>query len=76
MDTNKKNPKTPKNYFCKICDFYTSNKKDFDRHNLTDKHLSLTNPNVKTPNSQLYTCNCGKEYKHSSSLCAHKKNVI
>jgi hypothetical protein len=73
MDTNGKNPKNPKKYFCKICDFYTCNKKDFDRHNITDKHLSLTNPNFKTQKNPLYTCNCGKVYKHSSSLCAHKK---
>jgi hypothetical protein len=76
MDTNKKNPKSPKKYFCKICDFYTRNKKDFDRHNITDKHLSLTNPNLKPQKTPLYTCNCGKVYKHSSSLCAHKKKCI
>jgi hypothetical protein len=78
MNPNKKTPKNPKNYFCKNCDFYTSNKKDFDRHNLTDKHIILTNPNKKTPKTPFYTCNCGKVYKHHSSLCAHKKkcNII
>jgi hypothetical protein len=76
MNTNKKNPKSPKKYFCKICDFYTRNKKDFDRHNITDKHLSLTNPNLKPQKTPLYTCNCGKVYKHSSSLCAHKKKCV
>ena len=78
MNPNKKTPKNPKNYFCKICDFYTSNKKDFDRHKLTDKHIILTNPNKKTPKTPFYTCNCGKVYKHHSSLCAHKKkcNII
>jgi len=73
MDTNIKNPKKPQKYFCEICDFYTCNKKDLGRHNLTDKHLLLTNPNLKTPKNPSYTCNCGKMYKHSSSLCAHKK---
>jgi hypothetical protein len=73
MDTNEKNPKKPINYFCEVCDFNTSNKKDFNRHNLTDKHLLLTNPNEKTPKNPLFTCNCGKSYKHSSSLCGHKK---
>ena len=73
MDTNEKNPKKPLNYCCIICDFNTSNKKDFNRHNLTDKHLLLTNPNEKTPKTPLFTCNCGKSYKHSSSLCAHNK---
>ena len=73
MDTNEKNPGKPPTYFCKNCNFYTCNKKDFARHNITDKHLSLTNPNLKTQKNPLYTCNCGKVYKHSSSLCAHKK---
>jgi hypothetical protein len=73
MDTNEKNPKKTPTYFCKNCNFYTCNKKDFARHNITDKHVSLTNPNLKTPKNPLYTCNCGKVYKHSSSLCAHKK---
>ena len=76
MDTNIKTPKTPNKYFCKVCHFYTCNKKDFDRHNITDKHLSLTNPNLKTPKNPLFTCNCGKVYKHASSLCAHKKKCI
>jgi len=70
---NEKNPKKPINYFCEVCDFNTSNKKDFKRHNLTDKHLLLINPNEKTPKNPLFTCNCGKSYKHSSSLCGHKK---
>jgi hypothetical protein len=73
MFPNEKTQKNPKKYICKICDFYTYNKKDFNRHNITAKHLLLTNPNLKTPKNPLYTCNCGNMYKHSSSLCAHKK---
>jgi hypothetical protein len=73
MDTNEKNPKKPLNFSCELCDFITSNKKDFNRHTLTDKHILLTNPNQKTPKNPLFVCNCGKSYKHSSSLCTHKK---
>ena len=73
MDTNEKNPKKSLNFCCEICDFTTCNKKDFNRHNLTDKHILLTNPNQKTPKNPLFVCNCGKSYKHSSSLCTHKK---
>jgi hypothetical protein len=76
MDTNIKTPKKPQKYFCTLCDFYTCNKKDFDRHNITAKHLLLTNPNLKPKKNPLYTCNCGKVYKHASSLCAHKKKCI
>ena len=73
MDTNEKTPKNPKLFCCEICDFNTSNKKDFNRHSLTDKHILLTNPNQKTPKNPWFVCNCGKSYKHSSSLCTHKK---
>jgi hypothetical protein len=40
---------------------------------LTAKHKILTNPNKKSSAAQNYECECGKAYKHLSSLCAHKK---
>jgi len=59
---------------CDICKFKCSNKQDYTRHSLTRKHQRLTNPNEKnSKNSTTYTCNCGKEYKHMSSLCNHKR---
>ena len=67
------NGKIPKKYSCEICHYYTCNKKDFTKHNTTDKHLTLTNFTPKSPKNKLYSCNCGKTYKHASSLCAHKK---
>jgi len=73
MDTNIKTPKIPIKYFCEICDFITSNKKDYSKHLATDKHIGLTNPNIKTPKNPFFNCICGKSYKHLSSLCAHKK---
>ena len=49
----KKTPKNPKIYTCKICDFLSSNKKDFKKHILTRKHQNnVKNPkndNKKTP---------------------------
>jgi hypothetical protein len=73
MDTNEKNPKKPNEFICKYCDFNSCNKKDYNRHLSTDKHLLLTNPNLKNPKTLFYNCICGKSYKHSSSLSAHKK---
>jgi hypothetical protein len=73
MDTNIKTQKKPLKYICKTCNFNSCNKKDYTRHLLTDKHLLLTNPNLKTHKNPIFNCICGKSYKHSSSLCGHKK---
>ena len=75
--TNEKSPKNPKNYSCNFCYYFTSNKKDFNKHLLTRKHKILTNTNEKSQKIpkplDMYECECGKKYKHSSSLCKHKK---
>ena len=77
METNEKSPKNPKQFFCKKCHYYTSNKKDYTKHIMTSKHTRLTNTNElanKNPEkSQDYLCICGRIYKHLSSLCKHKK---
>jgi hypothetical protein len=73
METNIKIPKNPKLLYCEACDYKTVSKKDFNKHLETLKHINLTNPNLEIQ-TKYYTCNCGKEYKHSSSLCDHKKN--
>ena len=58
-------------YQCIECNFNTHNKKDYNKHLLTAKHMRLINPINKTP--KYPTCGCGKEYKHMSSLWKHKK---
>jgi hypothetical protein len=43
---------------------------------LTLKHMRLINANKNPQKSQLdkiFSCDCGKNYKHMSSLCKHKK---
>jgi hypothetical protein len=66
---------------CKSCDYYTSSKKDYDKHLFTSKHKRLTNTNgftnenpKKSHDDTNFLCKCGKLYKHMSSLCKHKKN--
>jgi len=83
METNKKSLKIPFNFLCKICDYYTSNKKDYTKHLLTAKHSRLTNAKgftnespEKSQNVKNYLCKCGRIYKHMSSLCKHKKNCF
>ena len=66
-------PKISKNYICKECKYECSKKSLFDKHLLTRKHEIRTNPNEKISINKIYICECGKEYKHNSSLCNHKK---
>ena len=74
--TNKKTPKNAEKFVCEICDFQCCKESDYNRHILTRKHEILTNPNEKTPKNaeKVYQCDCGKQYKHMSSLCNHKKS--
>ena len=65
--------KSSKVFLCKCCNYTTSRNSQFQRHLLTAKHKILTNPNKKGSAAQNYECECGKAYKHLSSLCAHKK---
>jgi hypothetical protein len=79
MNPNKKTPKKPQDYLCYFCDFKCYKKGDYNKHILTNKHKNLTNPNKKTPDHaiKLYTCKwCDKNYKHMSTLSAHKKKCI
>jgi hypothetical protein len=72
MEPNVKILKNPTILFCDACDYKTVSKKDYNKHLETLKHINLINPNLEIQ-TKYYKCNCGKEYKHSSSLCAHKK---
>jgi len=70
--------KIPKKYVCELCDYVTSNKKDFAKHKATDKHKMREKPNtiyIKNPqiSKNSFDCKCGKKYKHNSTLSAHKK---
>ena len=76
----KKPKKTPKLYSCILCDFVTSNKKDFNRHNTTRKHLDSVagnqmemDGNPKKPLTTILKCECMREYKTLSGLWKHKK---
>jgi len=66
-------------FVCECCNYSSSRKSQYHRHLSTSKHKNLQNP-TSNPTSKkfqiekLYTCHCGKTYKHSSTLYAHKKN--
>ena len=73
--TNVFTPKSAMKFSCKECDFECSKRSDWSRHISTQKHKIRTNTNdFKPKNAEKYNCNCGKKYKHASSLWNHKKN--
>jgi hypothetical protein len=53
-------------YYCKNCNYRTKRLYDFNRHISSPKHLGKQD--IK------HTCNCGKEYKHKTSLLRHQNN--
>jgi hypothetical protein len=68
METQKKTTK----YVCVYCDFYSSSKKDFNKHILTVKHKNKTNKNEenKTPN---FNCKCGRTFFTNAGMWKHQK---
>ena len=67
--------KSSNNYVCECCDYNTSRLSQYNRHITTSKHLILINTNEMKPKSSdtNYTCECGKQYMHASSLWNHKQ---
>jgi hypothetical protein len=55
------NPKIAKKFSCKTCDYFTSNKRDFDKHTATDKHkmaiLSTKNRKKSQKSQDELSCN-------------------
>jgi len=71
-------PKNPTVFHCEKCDYITSNKKDFNKHNQTQKHILNEKSMISTQKSQKshYECICGKSYKDNSGLWRHKKTCV
>jgi hypothetical protein len=78
------NPQKAQIYYCEKCDLKTSNKKDFNRHIMTLKHLKRINglekeddftPQIpkKPKKHETYQCYCGKIYKYNQGLWKHKQ---
>jgi hypothetical protein len=81
MFPTEKSPKISKDFFCQNCNYKCCKQSEYNKHILTSKHKILQNP-TQNPTSKIsektYNCTCGKIYKHSSTLYAHKKkcNII
>jgi len=74
MDNNLSPNIPPIKYICTHCDYNTCNKKDYNKHISTRKHLRI----IKCPqlSPEQYSCECGKIYKYRSGLCKHKHNCL
>ena len=70
---NKKSGKIRKNFYCKSCDYYTSDKKDYNKHLLTRKHKKSANADKICKNVEFVCEFCNKSYKYNSGLSRHKK---
>ena len=69
-------PITESKYRCELCNYNTSNKKDYNKHLLTAKHNARTSSSNAHKISSLHECSCGSSYKHIQSYNRHKKNCI
>ena len=70
-------PISSEQFICKFCDYTTSRKSQYERHLSTSKHINTTNTtNLVQQSSNSFICECGKEYKHHSSLWNHKKKCL
>ena len=79
-------PKFSPKFCCKICDYYTSKKCNFDTHNLSAKHENRLKGDVLvTPGDTIqpkishlkYQCeNCNKSYESRNGLWKHKNSGI
>jgi len=58
-------------FSCEICNYQTSNKKDYSKHLLTAKHKKMTF-DVKSHN-KAFQCECGKWFTYRQGLHRHKK---
>ena len=61
-------------YYCEKCDYSTSKLSSWKKHIDTKKHngLQMTTKSAEKLPKSCYKCECGKKYKHASSLWNHK----
>ena len=74
-------PKSSEKYGCKLCDYKTCRKSQYERHLATDKHKNAENDTkmvgndsdlVPKSSEKLFKCGCGKYYKFDEELGYHK----
>jgi hypothetical protein len=77
--TYKKSPKSPEHFYCEFCNYKCCKQSEYNKHLNTSKHSNtykyLQNDLQKNL-QKIYTCVCGKEYKHRQSMYNHKKKCV
>ena len=68
--------KIPKFFSCEKCDYTTSNKKDYNKHLSTAKHLNNALDNAICPQKKYVCENCNKNYNSRYGLWSHKKRCF
>ena len=78
MISNDFDPKNPNGFACNLCHFSSCNKKDYNRHIETKKHIFNVSQcfSIEKTQKNPYECHCGKTYKDNSGLWRHKKKCI
>ena len=72
MFPTNKSPKISYKFFCETCNYKCNKQSEINKHYSTRKHKILQNPTSEAT-SKSYICKCGKVYKHSSTMYAHRK---
>jgi hypothetical protein len=69
-------PKISYKFYCKKCNYKCNKQSEFNKHLSTNKHNIPTNPTsnpIYIDTTCIYSCECGKIYKHAPTLYHHKK---
>ena len=76
MKTSKQE-KNKELFVCVKCYFKCYYKSEYNRHVMTAKHKMITNDNRKQEKNKIvYSCQCGKKYKHASGMSRHKLQCV
>ena len=74
--TDKNVAKVANIFECKICNYITSKKSNYNKHLLTAKHTNLHNTDKNVAKVASFNCLCGKSYKHRQSLYTHQSKCM
>ena len=66
------NNELEKVFYCKICNYTTHRKFNFEKHLKSAKHLIIQKNICNNLEKPKYVCECGNTYKYSSGLRRHK----